>query len=47
MAAEFTFDGHAYLAINQDATFNAFSDAGDVLLDITGVIGTISIGSFI
>ena len=47
MAAQFTFGGRAYLAINQDATRNAFDDAGDLLLDITGVTGTIATSNFI
>jgi hypothetical protein len=44
--AQFTFGGRAYLAINQDATRNAFDDTGDLLLDITGVTGTIGSGDF-
>jgi Ca2+-binding RTX toxin-like protein len=47
VAALFTFGGRTYLAINQDATRNAFDDAGDLLLDITGATGTIDTGDFI
>ncbi len=36
-----------YLAINLDATQNAFADAGDLLIDITGVTGTIATSNFI
>ena len=39
VAVQFTFGGRTYLAINQDATLNAFDDAGDLLLDITGTLG--------
>jgi Ca2+-binding RTX toxin-like protein len=46
VAAQFTFGGRAYLAINQDATRNVFDDTGDLLLDITGVTGTIGVGDF-
>jgi hypothetical protein len=46
VAAQFTFGGRAYLAINQDAPRNAFDDTGDLLLDITGVTGTIGAGDF-
>jgi hypothetical protein len=38
VAAQFTFAGRTYLAINQDATLNAFLDTGDLLVDITGAI---------
>ena len=47
VAAQFTFDGHTYLAINTDTAFNAFADAGDLLIDITGVTGTITASSFV
>jgi hypothetical protein len=47
VAAQFTFAGRTYVAINQDATQNAFADAGDLLLDITGVTGSISAGNFV
>jgi Ca2+-binding RTX toxin-like protein len=46
VAAQFTFGGHTYLAINQDATLNQFLDAGDLLLDITGATGTIAASAF-
>ena len=38
--------GRTYLAINMDTTFNAFDDAGDLLIDITGVTGTITLSNF-
>jgi hypothetical protein len=47
VAAQFSFGGRTYLAINQDATQNAFNDAGDLLLDITGATGTITTSNFI
>jgi Ca2+-binding RTX toxin-like protein len=47
VAAQFTFAGRTYLAINVDATLNAFLDTGDLLLDITGATGTIGAGDFI
>jgi Ca2+-binding RTX toxin-like protein len=47
VAAQFTFAGRTYVAINQDATQNAFADAGDLLLDITGVSGSISGSNFV
>jgi hypothetical protein len=47
VAVQFTFGGHAYLAMNQDTTFNAFTDGGDLLLDITGAAGTIGPGNFV
>jgi hypothetical protein len=43
----FTFGGHACLAINQDGAFNAFDDAGGLLLDITGAAGTIAASNFV
>jgi hypothetical protein len=46
VAAQFTFGGRAYLAINQDAALNAFLDGGDLLLDITGATGAIGVGNF-
>jgi Ca2+-binding RTX toxin-like protein len=46
VAAQFTFGGHTYLAVNQDTTFNAFDDGGDLLLDITGASGTIAASRF-
>ncbi len=47
VAAQFTFAGRTYLAINVDATLIAFLDTGDLLLDITGATGTIGAGDFI
>ena len=47
VAAQFTFNGRTYLAINQDTTFGAFTDTGDLLIDITGVAGTIATTNFI
>ena len=47
VAAQFTFGGHAYLAINQDPQFNTFNDPTDLLIDITGATGTIGTSNFI
>ncbi len=47
VAAQFTFNGRTFLAINQDATYNTFADAGDLLIDITGAAGTITANNFI
>jgi Ca2+-binding RTX toxin-like protein len=46
VAAQFTFAGRTYLAIDQ-ATFGTFLDADDLLLDITGATGTIGASNFI
>ena len=46
VAAQFTFGGRTYLAIDQ-ADLGAFVDADDLLLDITGVTGTIATSNFI
>ena len=46
-AAQFTFGGRTYVAINQDGALNAFLDTGDLLIDITGVTGTIATINFI
>ncbi len=46
VAAQFTFGGRTYLAINQDAAFTTFNDVTDLLLDITGVTGTIGASNF-
>ena len=46
VAAEFTFNGRTFLAINQDATSTGSTDAGDLLIDITGVTGTIATSNF-
>ena len=45
VAAQFTFGGHTYLAIN--LANNGFLDADDLLLDITGATGAISGSNFI
>jgi hypothetical protein len=45
VAAQFTFGGRSYLAIN--LANNGFLDADDLLLDITGVTGSIGSGNFI
>ncbi len=46
VAAQFTFGGRTYLAIDQDGP-GAFVDVDDLLLDISGVTGTIGNGKFI
>ena len=46
VAAEFTFGGRTYLAINTDLAAN-FNDPTDLLLDITGATGTIDATDFI
>jgi hypothetical protein len=46
VAAQFTFGGRTYLAIDQ-AVLGTFLDAQDLLLDITGVTGTIATSNFI
>ena len=46
VAAQFTFGGRTYLAIDQ-ANGGAFDDTEDLLLDITGVTGTIATSNFI
>jgi Ca2+-binding RTX toxin-like protein len=45
VAAQFTFGGRTYLAIN--LANNGFLDADDLLVDITGATGTIGSGNFI
>ena len=45
MAAQFTFGGRTYLAIN--LATDGFSDTDDLLLDITGATGTIATSNFI
>jgi Ca2+-binding RTX toxin-like protein len=47
VAAQFTFGGRTYVAIEQTAGNNRFTDATDLLLDITGVTGTIATSNFI
>ena len=46
VAAQFTFSGRTYLAIDQ-VTLGTFLDSDDLLLDITGVTGTIATTNFI
>ncbi len=46
VAAQFTFGGRTYLAINTDLAAG-FIDAGDLLLDISGFTGTIATTNFI
>ena len=46
VAAQFTFAGRTYLAIDQ-ANHGVFDDADDLLIDITGVTGTIATSNFI
>jgi Ca2+-binding RTX toxin-like protein len=46
VAAQFTFGGHTYLAIDQ-ANLGAFEDGDHLMLDITGATGPISGGNFI
>ena len=46
MAAQFTFAGRTYLAIDQ-VGFGAFADDNDLLLDITGATGSIAASNFI
>jgi hypothetical protein len=38
--------GHEYLAIDQGGFFNAFTDAVDLLMEITGATGTIGANDF-
>jgi hypothetical protein len=46
VAAQFTFGGHTYLAIDQ-TNAGVFDDAHDLSLDITGTTGTIATSNFI
>jgi Ca2+-binding RTX toxin-like protein len=46
VAAQFTFAGRTYLAIDQ-ANTGAFDDTDDLLIDIAGATGTIASSSFI
>ncbi len=46
VAAQFDFQGRTYVAIDQGGAFGSFQDANDLLLDITGVVGTIGAGNF-
>ena len=45
VAAQFTYSGATYLVVNRVAA--GFTDADDILLDITGVTGEISVSSFV
>jgi hypothetical protein len=51
VAAQFTFSGRTYLAIDQlgfgPASFGSFADGDDLLIDITGATGTIATSNFI
>jgi hypothetical protein len=46
VAAQLTFGGRTYVAVNQDTAFNGFDDTGDLLVDITGATGTIATSNF-
>ena len=49
VAAQFTFAGRTYLAIDEQGTSGTagtFDDGTDLLLDITGATGTIGAGDF-
>ncbi len=47
-AAQFTFGGRTYVVIEQTAAGTAaFDDTTDLLIDITGVAGTIATSNFI
>jgi Ca2+-binding RTX toxin-like protein len=46
VAAQFTFGGHTYLAIDQ-ITRGSFLDSEDLLIDITGATGAIGTGNFV
>ena len=46
VAAQFTFGGRTYLAIDQ-ITLGTFLDTDDLLLDITGATGAIATSNFI
>ncbi len=47
VAAQFTFGGRTYVAIDQGGNNDLFTDTFDLLIDITGVTGTISGTNFI
>jgi Ca2+-binding RTX toxin-like protein len=47
VAAQFTFNGREYLAIDQGGSNSAFSDAQDLLMEITGATGTLGANDFI
>jgi hypothetical protein len=46
VAAQFTFGGRTYVAIDQ-VVLGTFLDANDLLIDITGVTGTIATTNFV
>ena len=46
VAAQFAFNGRAYLAIDQGGANSLFTDTFDLLLDITGATGTIGANDF-
>ena len=46
MAAQFSFNGRTYLVMNQGGANNLFTDAFDLLVDITGATGTIGANDF-
>ena len=46
VAAQFTFNGREYLAIDQGGLNNLFTDDFDLLVDITGATGTIGANDF-
>ena len=46
VAAQFTFGGRTYVAIDQGGANNLFTDTFDLLIDITGVTGTITGANF-
>ena len=46
VAAQFTFGGRTYLAMNIDGAAN-FVDASDLLIDITGATGAIAASNFV
>jgi Ca2+-binding RTX toxin-like protein len=46
VAATFAFNGRSYVAIDQGGAFGAFTDSFDLLIDITGVTGTVALANF-
>jgi Ca2+-binding RTX toxin-like protein len=47
VAAQFDFGGRTFVAINQGGGLNTFDEANDLLIDITGAVGSIGASSFI
>ena len=47
VAAQLTFGGRTYLVAEQTAGTALFADATDLLIDITGVTGSIATGNFV